>query len=118
MSDSVTALRSWRRHLEIHNSVVVDLFQGLYRSCLLCPHCNRLSITFDPFLNLSLPLPHAASLRICISVALEISKAFSADVQAVLPLTQQQAKAMALVSYLLTLLLLLLLLLFLLLFFC
>lgn len=95
-SDSVTALRSWQRHKEIHNSVVVDLFQGQYRSQLVCPQCHRLSVTFDPFLNLSLPLPHAASLRFNIAGSFEASKAFSAELQAKLPLTQAKAKDLAL----------------------
>lgn len=97
-SDSVTALRSWQRHKEIHNSVVVDLFQGQYRSQLVCPQCHRLSVTFDPFLNLSLPLPHAATLRFNISGSFEASKAFAAELQAKLPLTQAKAKDLALVT--------------------
>lgn len=33
------------------------LLQGQYRSTLLCPVCRKLSVTFDPFMYLSLPLP-------------------------------------------------------------
>ncbi|KAK7113174.1 hypothetical protein V1264_012513 [Littorina saxatilis] len=39
------------------SSFVSKLFQGLHRSSLSCPHCNRLSNTFDPYLCVSLPLP-------------------------------------------------------------
>ncbi|KAL8270854.1 hypothetical protein Esti_005225 [Eimeria stiedai] len=95
-SDSVTALRSWQRHREIHDSIVVDLFQGQYRSQLVCPECRRLSVTFDPFLNLSLPLPHSASLRFHIAGCFEASKGFSAELHAKLPLTQEKAKDLAL----------------------
>lgn len=31
--------------------------QGQYKSTLVCPVCNKVSITFDPFMYLSLPLP-------------------------------------------------------------
>lgn len=31
--------------------------QGQYRSTLVCPICRKSSITFDPFMYLSLPLP-------------------------------------------------------------
>lgn len=31
--------------------------QGQYRSTLVCPVCRKVSITFDPFMYLSLPLP-------------------------------------------------------------
>lgn len=33
------------------------LLQGQYRSTLVCPVCKKVSITFDPFMYLSLPLP-------------------------------------------------------------
>ncbi|GJC95562.1 ubiquitin carboxyl-terminal hydrolase [Colletotrichum higginsianum] len=39
------------------DSVVADLFTGLYKSTLKCPTCDKISITFDPFNNLTLPLP-------------------------------------------------------------
>ncbi|KAI1492443.1 hypothetical protein F5X96DRAFT_626311 [Biscogniauxia mediterranea] len=39
------------------DSVIADLFTGLYKSTLVCPQCSKVSITFDPFNNLTLPLP-------------------------------------------------------------
>lgn len=39
------------------DSVIADLFTGLYKSTLKCPVCHKISITFDPFSNLTLPLP-------------------------------------------------------------
>lgn len=30
--------------------------QGQYKSTLVCPVCNKVSVTFDPFMYLSLPL--------------------------------------------------------------
>lgn len=41
------------------DSVIADLFTGLYKSTLVCPDakCAKVSITFDPFNNLTLPLP-------------------------------------------------------------
>ncbi|XP_076938779.1 ubiquitin carboxyl-terminal hydrolase 8-like, partial [Bidens hawaiensis] len=47
----------WRNHLARNDSIVVDLCQGQYRSTLTCPVCTKHSVTFDPFLYLSLPLP-------------------------------------------------------------
>lgn len=41
------------------DSVIADLFTGLYQSTLVCPVCSKVSITFDPFTNLTLPLPVA-----------------------------------------------------------
>lgn len=31
--------------------------QGQYKSTLVCPACRKVSVTFDPFMYLSLPLP-------------------------------------------------------------
>ncbi|KAL8374228.1 hypothetical protein RB599_001113 [Gaeumannomyces hyphopodioides] len=39
------------------DSVIADLFTGMYKSTLVCPFCDKVSITFDPFNNLTLPLP-------------------------------------------------------------
>ncbi|KAE9399579.1 UCH-domain-containing protein [Gymnopus androsaceus JB14] len=51
------ARESWEGYKKRNDSVVVDLFQGQYRSTLVCPECQKVSITFDPFMYLTLPLP-------------------------------------------------------------
>lgn len=51
------AAESWCSHLRSCRSVIVDLFQGQLRSQLRCPECGLRSLVFDPFLNLTLPLP-------------------------------------------------------------
>ncbi|KAL5531349.1 hypothetical protein ACEPAG_4226 [Sanghuangporus baumii] len=51
------AKESWEGYKKRNDSVIVDLFQGQYRSTLICPECNKISITFDPFMYLTLPLP-------------------------------------------------------------
>ncbi|RWS25287.1 hypothetical protein B4U80_07359 [Leptotrombidium deliense] len=47
----------WKKYRMRNDSVVVDLFQGQYKSKLVCPVCTKVSITFDPFLYLSIPVP-------------------------------------------------------------
>ncbi|KAK0703264.1 hypothetical protein B0T26DRAFT_680967 [Lasiosphaeria miniovina] len=42
------------------DSVIADLFTGMYKSTLVCPDCEKVSITFGPFNNLTLPLPIAS----------------------------------------------------------
>lgn len=39
------------------DSVIADLFTGMYKSTLVCPVCAKVSITFDPFNNVTLQLP-------------------------------------------------------------
>jgi ubiquitin carboxyl-terminal hydrolase 4/11/15 len=69
------ARSSWEGYMKRNDSVIVDLFQGQYKSTLVCPECNKVSftsfstwflvlipsfkvsITFDPFMYLTLPLP-------------------------------------------------------------
>ncbi|KAK4538649.1 hypothetical protein CDCA_CDCA19G4674 [Cyanidium caldarium] len=48
---------AWQRHCARNDSVVVDLFHGQYRSTVRCPDCDRVSVTYDPLVYLSLPLP-------------------------------------------------------------
>lgn len=40
-----------------NRSIIVDLFQGQLRSALECGVCGKQSVTFDPFMYLSVPLP-------------------------------------------------------------
>uniref|UniRef100_A0A673LYX3 ubiquitinyl hydrolase 1 n=1 Tax=Sinocyclocheilus rhinocerous TaxID=307959 RepID=A0A673LYX3_9TELE len=48
--DEAVAEEAWQRHKMRNDSFIVDLFQGQYKSKLV-------SITFDPFLYLPVPLP-------------------------------------------------------------
>ncbi|KAL5013935.1 hypothetical protein ScPMuIL_008205 [Solemya velum] len=63
--DEVVANMAWEMYLKRDDSFIVDLFQGQYKSKLVCPVCSKVSITFDPFLYLSVPMPK--KLR-CVSV--------------------------------------------------
>ena len=55
--DEEVALEAWDNYRARNDSVVVDTFQGLYKSTLTCPDCGYTSVKFDPFMYLSLPLP-------------------------------------------------------------
>lgn len=50
-------MEAWERHLKRNQSVIVDLFQAQLKSKLVCPTCNYVSVIFDPFMYLSLPIP-------------------------------------------------------------
>lgn len=56
-TDKEFADESWNDHLKRNDSIIVDLFHGLFKSTLNCLTCNEISIKFDPFCYLSLPLP-------------------------------------------------------------
>ncbi|KAM4651595.1 ubiquitin carboxyl-terminal hydrolase 4 [Discoglossus pictus] len=55
--DSIVAKEAWNNHLLRNNSIIVDIFHGLFKSTLVCPECAKVSVTFDPFCYLTLPLP-------------------------------------------------------------
>ncbi|KAF7121015.1 hypothetical protein RHSIM_Rhsim13G0198100 [Rhododendron simsii] len=55
--DEEVADEYWQNHLVRNDSIIVDVCQGQYRSTLVCPVCRKVSVTFDPFMYLSLPLP-------------------------------------------------------------
>lgn len=47
----------WDLYKKRNDSIIVDLFQGQFKSTVNCPQCDKVSITFDPFMYLTLPLP-------------------------------------------------------------
>ena len=53
----------WDMYKARNDSVIVDLFQGQYRSTLVCPECAKVSIKFDPFMYLTLPVPNTRKWR-------------------------------------------------------
>eukprot|EP00484_Ammonia_sp_Unknown_P030159 CAMPEP_0197028598 /NCGR_PEP_ID=MMETSP1384-20130603/8245_1 /TAXON_ID=29189 /ORGANISM="Ammonia sp." /LENGTH=1787 /DNA_ID=CAMNT_0042457619 /DNA_START=164 /DNA_END=5527 /DNA_ORIENTATION=+ len=55
-SDEVVADLSWKIYLKRNKSKIVDLFQAQQRSHVICPDCNRNSITFDTYMYLSVPI--------------------------------------------------------------
>lgn len=57
LPDGEKAQEAWQRYTRMDNSKIVDLFVGQLKSTLKCTHCGHCSVTFDPFWDLSLPIP-------------------------------------------------------------
>ncbi|XP_041110339.1 ubiquitin carboxyl-terminal hydrolase 15-like isoform X2 [Polyodon spathula] len=55
--DKVVAEEAWEIHLKRNDSIIVDIFHGLFKSTVVCPVCCKVSVTFDPFCYLTIPLP-------------------------------------------------------------
>lgn len=55
--DDIVAEESWSNYKKRNDSIVVDTFHAMLKSTLVCPGCKLVSVTFDPFCYLSLPLP-------------------------------------------------------------
>ncbi|KAJ6332613.1 hypothetical protein OIU77_008640 [Salix suchowensis] len=66
--DEEVADECWRNHKARNDSVIVDVCQGQYKSTLVCPICSKISITFDPFMYLSLPLPSTITRTMTVAV--------------------------------------------------
>ncbi|KAF0288994.1 Ubiquitin carboxyl-terminal hydrolase 2 [Amphibalanus amphitrite] len=57
LSASQKSMEAWKRFLRLENSKFVDLFVGQLKATLRCTVCGHASVTFDPFWDLSLPIP-------------------------------------------------------------
>ncbi len=55
--DAIVAKEFWEGHLKRNQSIIVDLMQGQYKSTLQCPVCNKISVTFDPYMSIPVPIP-------------------------------------------------------------
>ncbi|KAA3674145.1 ubiquitin carboxyl-terminal hydrolase 2 [Paragonimus westermani] len=74
LADCEKAAIYWRRYLSMDNSEIVDLFVGQLMSTLECAECTFKSTTFDPFWDLSLPIPKKSNVNIMDCLRLFTSK--------------------------------------------
>ncbi|XP_052268914.1 ubiquitin carboxyl-terminal hydrolase 32-like isoform X1 [Dreissena polymorpha] len=66
--DEIVAQEAWENHLLRNQSVIVDLFHGQLKSQVRCKECCHISVRFDPFNYLSLPLPMESCIHLEIIV--------------------------------------------------
>ncbi|XXG78580.1 hypothetical protein AAC387_Pa08g2500 [Persea americana] len=66
--DEEVADEYWANHIARNDSIIVDVCQGQYKSTLVCPACGKVSVTFDPFMYLSLPLQSATTRTMTVTV--------------------------------------------------
>uniref|UniRef100_T1IWA2 Ubiquitin carboxyl-terminal hydrolase n=1 Tax=Strigamia maritima TaxID=126957 RepID=T1IWA2_STRMM len=55
--DDEVSSEAWENYRQRNDSIIVDIFHGLLKSTLVCPECSKVSVTFDPFCYLTLPMP-------------------------------------------------------------
>ncbi|KAK0164083.1 hypothetical protein PV328_002749 [Microctonus aethiopoides] len=65
--DEVEADKHWEKHLRSNQSVIVDTFQGQFKSTVVCAVCKHVSVTYEPFMYLSVPLPHAMERQLSVT---------------------------------------------------
>jgi ubiquitin C-terminal hydrolase len=66
--DAVVADEAWHAHKRRNDSIVVDEFMGQLKSTVECDVCDRVSVTFDPFMYLSVPLPQVTTRTIALTL--------------------------------------------------
>ena len=49
--------KEWKIYKKLNSSIVDEIFAGQMISIVNCKRCGNISETFDPFLDLSLPIP-------------------------------------------------------------
>ncbi|CAD8145529.1 unnamed protein product [Paramecium pentaurelia] len=54
--DLVVAIEQWDVHSQRNQSIITQLFQAQFKSKIECPNCKNMSITFDPYMIIQLPL--------------------------------------------------------------
>uniref|UniRef100_A0A1B6J488 Ubiquitin carboxyl-terminal hydrolase n=1 Tax=Homalodisca liturata TaxID=320908 RepID=A0A1B6J488_9HEMI len=52
-----TGEKAWGEFQKKNNSLILNLFYGQLKSTVTCNHCQKQSVLFEPFSNLSIPLP-------------------------------------------------------------
>ena len=55
--DEEVSKEYWEGFLQREKSLFIDLFYGQLKSRVQCTQCNKISISFDPFNMLSVPIP-------------------------------------------------------------
>lgn len=63
-SDNNKADLTWEWYCRHENSIIRDLFVGQLKSTLRCTVCSNTSVTFDPFWDLSVPLPSSSRCKL------------------------------------------------------
>ena len=59
VAEQLASEESWRDHLNRNQSIIVDLMHGQFKSTVRCPEpdCNHISVSFEPYSQISLPIP-------------------------------------------------------------
>lgn len=57
---------SWKAFTARNKSIIVDLMYGQLKSTVKCAECDKISITYDPFLTLPLPISKPSIFKVCL----------------------------------------------------
>jgi len=63
-SEKFSSEYEWNKYLTKNKSIIVDEFQGQFKSTVKCSSCSTVSITYEPFMYLPVNLPNALERQI------------------------------------------------------
>ncbi|GJR47806.1 ubiquitin carboxyl-terminal hydrolase 5 [Tanacetum coccineum] len=66
--DEEVADEYWANHIARNDLIIVDVSLGQYKSTLVSPACEKISVTFDPFMHLSLPLQSTTTRKMSVTI--------------------------------------------------
>ncbi|KAJ3115644.1 CSN-associated deubiquitinating enzyme Ubp12, partial [Nowakowskiella sp. JEL0407] len=70
--DAEIAAVLWALYKLRNDSVIVDLFQGEYKSRVECIDCKKFSVTFDPYMFLSVPVPEKRKVTVAYTLVRKV----------------------------------------------
>ena len=59
VKETMEANRCWEQHLAENDTIVARTFQGQFKNKVVCSVCQYVSVSFEPFMYLPVPLPNA-----------------------------------------------------------
>ncbi|CAD8146174.1 unnamed protein product [Paramecium pentaurelia] len=97
-SDQEFADIYWENHKKRNDSIITDLFTGQFKSRVECPECNFVSITFDPFVTISLPIPNKEYIQFQFYLIFRDSNQTPLKIQQTLQSTQTAGEIIDMIS--------------------
>lgn len=64
LKEAIEADRFWEKYLASNDTVVARTFQGQFKNTVVCTVCGYVSVSFEPFMYLPVPLPNAHILQL------------------------------------------------------
>jgi len=71
LKEAIEADRYWEKYLAKNNTIVAHSFQGQFKNTVICGECSHVSVSFEPFMYLSVPLPRALDRQIEVVIILD-----------------------------------------------
>ena len=56
VSDAYFHSKVLEGHRRRNDSHIADCFEGFFKSTVVCPSCQKVSVSFDPYMSVAVPL--------------------------------------------------------------